>query len=102
MTLTITDSRIDSDHTSHHAERTGENEWGVTWLPDRVLSHEDAVAAMELADLVGRGRDDPNSTNFAYFTWERIAALTKQLGFQGLQAVAILEEWPTGKEDPER
>jgi hypothetical protein len=102
VTLTITDTLISSDLTRHFAQRVDEHAqagWLVSWLPDRLLALDQAEAALELAEIVAKGRDDPNSTNYAYFTWVRIAELTRQLGLQGLQAVAILEEWPTGKEE---
>ena len=51
MTLTITDRIIRSLDTRHTAScRPGAAEWQVTWLPGRILTQDQAVAAMELAE----------------------------------------------------
>jgi hypothetical protein len=103
VTLTITDTRISSELT-HHTATKDESGWTVSWwdssrLGERVFDKNHAITAMSLAEEVAKGRDDPNTTNFAYFTWLRIAGWAEELGIKGLQAVAILEEWPTGKEE---
>jgi hypothetical protein len=101
MTLHITDTLITSDVT-HHTATKGESGWTVTWwnpakLGERTFDRNAAITAMSLAEEVAKGRDDPNTTNFSWKRWQLIAGWTQELGLKGLQAVAILEEWPTGK-----
>lgn len=51
MALTITDRVMRSTQTSHTAScAPGSDRWGVTWLPGRVLSRDQAVAAMRIAE----------------------------------------------------
>nr|WP_042184414.1 hypothetical protein [Kibdelosporangium sp. MJ126-NF4]CTQ94204.1 hypothetical protein [Kibdelosporangium sp. MJ126-NF4] len=47
---------MDSDDTEHYAWRTSEG-WNVTWLPDRVLSRNEAVTAMSIAEVCARNPD---------------------------------------------
>jgi hypothetical protein len=102
VTLTITDTHIESDLT-HHTATKGDTAWDVSWwdshrLGDRVFDKNHAITAMSLAEEVAKGRDDHSTTNFSYQRWLLIAEWTRELGLKGLQAVAVLEEWPTGKE----
>ena len=55
MTLAITDRIIRSLDTRHTAScRPGAAEWQVTWLPGRILTQDQAAAAMELAEASGQ------------------------------------------------
>ena len=57
MTLTVTGHLICSLATAHTAEldgQAGADAWRVSWLPGRVLTRAQAVAAMEPAEAVGK------------------------------------------------
>jgi hypothetical protein len=102
VTLNITDTLIESDLT-HHTATKGATGWDVSWwdpsrLGERVFDKNHAITAMSLAEEVAKGRDDHSTTNFSYHRWLLIAEWTRELGLKGLQAVVVLEEWPTGKE----
>lgn len=106
MTLTITDTLITSDLTSHTATRTPAEPlptWRVSWLSDRVLNLDGAKAAMELAEIVAKGRDGgPDTTNYAYLTWQRVMELAEVLGVIPLKTVLYLESLARSAEGPER
>lgn len=92
MTLSITDAFIDSDITDHHAALiTREGEWACSWTEDRKLTRAQAIAAMELAEIVARGRDDKDTTNYSYLTWQRVKELADILGVIPLKTVLDLE-----------
>ncbi len=106
MTLTITDTLITSD-TTHHTAVKSDAGWTVSWwnpdrLGDRVFDYNSAITAISLAEEVAKGRDDKSTSNFSCRRWLLISEWTRELGLAGLQAVAILEEWPTGKSKEER
>lgn len=93
MTLSITDTLITSDITDHQAAQvTRDDAWVCTWMNDRRLTKDEATAAMELAEIVARGRDGgPDTTNYAYLTWERVKELAEVLGVIPLKTVLYLE-----------
>lgn len=77
--------------------------WFETWLPDRRLTLEEATAAVELVRIVQRGRDGgPDTTNYAYLTWERVKELAEVLGVIPLKTVLHLESLARSAEGPER
>lgn len=90
MTLSITDTLITSDITNHVAVRSDDN-WSVSWRLTEQHDRNQAVAAMELAEIVARGRDDKETTNYAYFTWQRVKELAEVLGVIPLKTVLYLE-----------
>ena len=101
--LITSDKLIESDGTDHYAEHVGNGGWCVTWLEGRVLSRDEAIAAMELAEIVSRGRDGgPDTTNYAYFTWIRIKELAEVLGVIPLKTVLYLESLEPDAEGSER
>lgn len=92
MTLSITDTLITSDITDHHAAKVTRDEaWVCTWMSERRLTKDQARAAMELAEIVAKGRDDKETTNYAYFTWQRVKELSEVLGVIPLKTVLYLE-----------
>ena len=93
MTLSITDTLITSDTTDHHCTRFNPDAgWFCTWMTDRRLTLDKAKAAVELAEIVARGRDDePRTSNYAYRTWERVKELADILGVVPLKTVLYLE-----------
>ena len=67
-TLTITGTRMTSDTTRHTAAvlpgvtvEGGPTAWGVTWLPGRALTRNQAITAMTIAEVVAEHdmRGDP-------------------------------------------
>lgn len=48
-------------------------------------------ALIELVSIVARGRDDKDTTNYAYLTWERVKELAEVLGVIPLKTVLYLE-----------
>ena len=81
MTLTITDRIIRSLDTRHTAScRPGAAEWQVTWLPGRILTQDQAVAAMESPRRAGNTAADcgPSSTTInggrAWMPWRPCSA----------------------------
>ncbi len=55
MALTVTDKIMRSGQTPHTASPAGDG-WEVSWRPGRVLTRNQAVTAMMLAQLVGGPR----------------------------------------------
>lgn len=103
MTLSINDTLITSDLTDHYAKDMGDGTWGATWPEKRSLTREQALAAMELVEIVARGRDGgPNTTNYAYLTWQRVMELAEVLGVLPLKTVLYLESLGRSAEGPER
>jgi len=80
MTLTITDAGITSDVTSHTAQRVNWREepgWRVSWLPDRLLSRNEAITGMTIAEHAGPG---PGPL---------VNALAGELGLTGPEAIRL-------------
>jgi len=44
-------SVMSADRTSHHARSVGDESWAVSYLPGRTLSTEQAVVAMQIAEV---------------------------------------------------
>lgn len=93
VTLSVTKNLITSDLTHHHCTRFDPDAgWFCTWMPDRRLLPDQAKAAIELAEIVAKGRDGgPDTTNYAYFTWQRVKELSEVLGVIPLKTVLYLE-----------
>jgi len=71
MSVQVVDNqRIVSDRSDHHARSVGDGGWVVSFLPGRTLTLEQAVAAMQVAEVVGE-----------------LAKLTHLLGLTPLEAV---------------
>jgi hypothetical protein len=82
MPVTVTDRLMRGTETRHTARRTGER-WAVSWLPGRVLSHDDAGTAMIIAETVGDGIELADDRR-----WPAINAWAAELGLSGTEAVA--------------
>lgn len=96
MTLSITDTLITSDITHHTAQIRKPAvlvTWEVSWFWNSVgLTKDQALAAMELAEIVAKGRDGgPDTTSYAYLTWQRVMELAEALGVIPLKTVLYLE-----------
>ena len=96
MPLTITDQVMRSTDTPHIAHRQLSASWTVTWLHDRILSRDQAVTAMTIAEAVGRipagAGPDAYDTRF----WTLVDSLAGELGLSGPDAVARASEPAAG------
>ncbi|MEV0032624.1 hypothetical protein [Nocardia sp. NPDC050793] len=55
MTIYVTDWSMTSDCTNESAQRVADKwpkSWRLSWLPDRLLTREQALAGMDLAEIV--------------------------------------------------
>lgn len=96
MTLSITDTLITSDLTHHTATKSSRpQEWVCSWTGSFPLSQAEAQAAMAMAELVARGRDNSETGNYSHETWALFSELAAVVAVKPLQAVLILE----GKQD---
>lgn len=80
MTLTITDDAITSDVTAHTGQQTdwqADAGWRVTWLPDRLLTTNEAITGMTIAEQAGAG---PSPL---------LTVLAEELGLTGSEAIRL-------------
>lgn len=99
MTIRPTDDRISSDVTPHYATRhpdpvPGEPGWAVSWLPGRVVGHNEAISAMMIAELVASIVDDESQGRRADAQDERglrINGLAHELGLCGGEAIRLVQ-----------
>ena len=95
MTLTINDTTMSSDQTSHTArQEPSQRGWQVSWLPGRTLDRNSAITAMILADTTADGR-----VREGHRLWPHIQGWAAELGLTGPDAVAAVSQ-PPG--DPSR
>ena len=93
MRLTITDRVIRSAYTRHSAtarpvSAPGEPIlWTVTWLPGRNLTRDQAEAAMNIAEAVGRLPADTGPEAWTAGLWERLDSWAAVVGLSGPNAV---------------
>ena len=81
------------DSTRHHAEAVPGG-WRVTWLPDRLLTRDQAVTALVLAEAVAA-----TTLTSEHRLWPHIDAWAAELGLSGPAAV-IASSLPAGEVDP--
>jgi hypothetical protein len=92
MTLTINDTTMTSDQTTHTArQEPSRNRWQVSWLPGRTLDRNSAITAMILADTAAdeRVRD-------GHRLWPHIQGWAAELGLTGPEAVEAASQPPGG------
>jgi hypothetical protein len=84
MTLTINDTTMTSDQTTHIAQQAHgpQRGWEVTWLPGQLLDRNTAITAMTLADLAG----EPGLGE-GHRLWPAIQSWSAELGLSGADAV---------------
>ncbi len=84
MTLTINDTTMTSDQTSHVARLAsgGQHLWEVSWLPGKTLDRNSAITAMILADHAGQGDVDER-----HRLWPFIESWAAELGLTGSDAI---------------
>lgn len=82
MATTITDQQMTSDQTRHSARATGTS-WAVSWLPDRILTRNQAITAMVLAEHIAGGIGDHTGKR-----WLFIEGWAGELSLSGADAAA--------------
>ena len=84
MTLTIHDTTMTSDQSTHSARLTSGRQhlWEVSWLPGRVLDRNSAITAMVIADYAGE-RD----LSERHRLWPFIESWAAELGLTGSDAI---------------
>lgn len=83
MTMEITETRMSSLVTRHTAERDGDG-WRVTWLPGRLVTRDQAITALTIAELAATGQAVPGTRN-----WTAITEWAAELGLTAEHAVAM-------------
>ena len=95
MTLTINDTTMTSDQTTHNARQApSRSGWEVSWLPGRTLDRNSAITAMILADTTADER-----VREGHRLWPHIQGWAAELGLTGTDAVAAISQSPS---DPNR
>jgi hypothetical protein len=84
MTLTIHDTTMTSDQTTHTARLASGSQhlWEVSWLPGRALDRNRAITAMILADHTGEPDLDER-----HRLWPFIENWAAELGLTGSDAI---------------
>ena len=90
MTLTINDTTMTSDHSTHTARHTPDRDgWEVSWLPGQILDRNAAVTAMTLADITAE-RD----LHDRHRLWPHIQGWAGELGLTAPEALAMAARPP--------
>lgn len=91
MSTQITDTEMTSDTTRHRAAvvpgafvEGGPTAWKVTWLPGRLLTRNQAITAMTIAESVDAALDP-----YGERVWAYIAGWAAELGLSDVDAVAM-------------
>jgi hypothetical protein len=91
MTLTITDSTMTSDRTSHTARHaTDRNGWEVSWLPGQILDRNTAITAMTLADTTAE-----QDLHEGHRLWPHIQGWAEELNLTAADAIAQVSQPPS-------
>lgn len=88
MALTINDTTMTSDHSTHTARHSPDrNGWEVSWLPGQLLDRNSAVTAMTLADTAA-ARD----LHERHPLWPHIQSWAGELGLTAPEAISGVSE----------
>jgi hypothetical protein len=93
VSLTITPRLMRSTHTAHTARPCGAG-WTVSWLPGRVLTRSQAVAAMNIAEAAGAIPASAGPEVLTDAFWLQVDGLAAGLGLSGPAAVVRASEPP--------
>lgn len=92
MALTITDTTMTSDHSTHTARHSPEQHgWEVSWLPGQILDRNTAITAMTLADAAA-ARD----IHERHRLWPHIQGWAGELGLTAPEAITRATQQPGG------
>ena len=87
MATRITDTEMTSDLTGHAAQAAPGGGWAVSWLPGRVLTRDQAITSMTIAEFViARAADMADSQ---HETWLFIDGWAAELGITGTEAASL-------------
>ena len=91
MALTINDTTMTSDQTSHTARQAPgrPHHWEVSWLPGQILDRNSAITAMVLAATVAQ--DDLHE---GHRLWPHIQGWAEELGLTGTDSIAQISQPP--------
>ena len=90
MTLTINDTNMTSDQTTHTAQHVPDrNGWEVSWLPGQTLDRNTAITAMVLADTTA----EPGLGE-GHRLWPHIQSWAQELGLTAPDAIARAAQPP--------
>jgi hypothetical protein len=90
MTLTITDTTMTSDQSTHTARhQPGRDDWEVSWLPGQILDRNTAITAMTLADTTAEC--DPHDR---HRLWPHIQSWAAELDLTAPEAIARIARPP--------
>ena len=84
MTLTINDTTMTSDHTTHTARQAPgpQPSWEVSWLPGQTLDRNTAITAMILADVAGE-----QDLHEGHRLWPHVQSWAAELGLAAHDAI---------------
>jgi hypothetical protein len=84
MTVTLNDTTMTSDQTTHTARLApaASTLWEVSWLPGRPLDRNSAITAMTLADFIGE-----HNLNERHQLWHFIQGWAAELRLAGSDAI---------------
>jgi hypothetical protein len=93
MTLTINDTTMTSDQTTHVARQAPgpQRGWEVSWLPGQILDRNTAITAMILADTAGE-----LDLHEGHRLWPHIQNWAAELGLNAPEAIAQAAQPPRG------
>ena len=91
MTLTINDTTMTSDQTTHVARQASGHQrgWEVSWLPGQILDRNTAITAMILADTASE-----HDLGEEHQLWPFIENWAAELGLTGSNAIARASQPP--------
>jgi len=97
MSTTITGNLMRSTDTRHTARPfiSGYGGWVVTWIPERVLTRDQAITAMTIAEVVATHDMTDNQAPI----WAHIDSWAAELGLSGPNAVSRASESPEDAAD---
>jgi hypothetical protein len=107
-TLTISENEMFGDTTRHRAAvqhgaivSGGPTAWAVTWLPGRLLTRNQAITAMTIAEAVAGIDFTPefNRSPIGLAMWGQIDSWAEELGLPGANAVAFASMTPEDYQD---
>jgi hypothetical protein len=99
MGIKISADDMSSEVTRHTAKRIDDG-WAVSWLPGRVLTQNESITAMTIAEVIG-GHDvigDP--LHAGHRLWPHLDSWAAELGMSGPQALAEASLSPEDHEVP--
>ena len=88
MAIEITDTQMSSSEVPVTATRSfsaDSGTWAVSWLPGRLLTRNQAITAMTLADVLGQ--DVPADSRL----WPHIGGWAGELGLSTAEALQLLK-----------